>query len=311
MKRLREGNWNLACPAFEASLACHARASTQTKVAACRDHDGRLVEALTGYRQALELEKNPTNASALDAEIRDRIERLERRIPRLVVFVEPLLDESTVTLDEKMLSNDDVGKVVRVDPGTHRVVVKASGYREEQADVTVAEGDQRHLRLQLVQVQPGLEPTAAAPTLPPTSARNESSISPAGERAPAAPTDDPQAGGSRPLHTASLLVGGMGVVTLGVAGYFALRTHALVEEAEPDCGFGDGTCNQTGLDRLDGARRAQTAGLVLGGVGVAALGAGVVMLVADRPSPHSSRSMGAWNVGPSWHPFGIVAQGAF
>jgi hypothetical protein len=70
------------------------------------------------------------------------------------------------------------------------------------------------------------------------------------------------------------------VVSLGVAGYFGLRTRSLVRQAHDQC-FPDGSCDQGGVDTLHRASQAQLTAFVLAGVGVGCAVAGVVLLVTD------------------------------
>jgi hypothetical protein len=278
------GHWPEACAAFEASLACRARASTQAWVAACRERDNKLTDALLGYRRALLLEKNPRTADALDTEIRSHIQDLEQRIPRLVLSFEVPAERLRILLDERHLSAEEIAAPMLVDPGTHRLVANAQGYEEKQLELTVLEGASMPVDLTMTK-----ERRTSATSSPQVSSASPPSIAPAlpisTESEPDSSVQDRVKVASRGTgaeRTVGMVIGAAGVVSLTVATAFVVRTVSLVEDAKPFC-YGDNTCDQPGLDLLQDARRAQTTGLVVGGFGLLALGAGIV-LVATHPS---------------------------
>ena len=90
---------------------------------------------------------------------------------------------------------------------------------------------------------------------------------------------------------------------LGTAGYFGIRTLALVNDAEEFC-YPDG-CEDPGLRYLEKARTAQTTGLVLLGAGLATVGAGVALgLTAKGPNP-ADEGKRTGEVGVTLGPTGI------
>jgi hypothetical protein len=344
MRHLEKGNSQEACRAFEASLACRARASTQTKVAACRENENKLNDALLGYRRAFVLEKNPNHAVALELEIQAHIERLEQRIPRLLFSLDLPVEGLRVVFDERELSADEIKAPLLVDPGTHRIVVNAPGYEERRLEVAVAAGETSSVDLKLAVARKKLAPPAIhlpraaqpVPELrlaaPPTAeSRRAAEPAPAFARAdPQAQTDvsrsasesspQPELQDRVPVaardtgskRMVGMVVGGAGLVSLGVASAFAIRTLYLVEEGKRYC-YSDDTCDQQGLDILEEARQAQTTGILLGGAGLLALAAGIVVISthSTAASPGVSPTAGLSRLVVTPTLAGIVARGAF
>jgi hypothetical protein len=323
LRQLEAGNWQDACLAFDASLTCRSRASTQVNVAACREHENKLYEALLGYQRALLLERNPSTAHSLEEKIRAQIRRLEERVPRLVLLCEVPLERLTVAVDDRELSAAELRAPLLVDPGKHRLLVGAPGYRQEKIDVVVDAGETYRLELKLtvagdaepdkVDALPAsaTPPSAPAANLSSTARTNAGNIPAAVKDAGKAPRS-----GNDGERTLGIVMGGAGLVTLGLAAGFAFHTRALVDEAERYC-YGDGTCHQTGLDKLEQARGAQTGALVAGGIGLLTLGAGIG-LVAAYPAPPKPPTVSQSQPKPPLSHFvvtptlsGIVARGAF
>jgi hypothetical protein len=196
----------------------------------------------------------------------------------------------------------------RVNPGPHRIGASAPGYGTERVDIIVGEGQRPTVSVTLVAAP---EPTETARPGSVSSTKPDASVSlPGPIMTPDAATPPSQSGSEE--HRASVAqvagmgLGAAGVAVLATAGYFALRTQALVHEAEKSC-HTDGTCEQAGLDKLDEARTAQTTGLVLGGAGAALLGTGLVLVLAAG----TRGSKGALFVAPSVGSFGLRAGGVF
>lgn len=286
MKLVVQRRASEACAKFEQSLACHPRASTETKIARCRENEGKLASALSAYERALTLETDPRNAHAVEAEIRRFIGQIESRVPRLTVAIDPPGETFEMWLDDTAVPFIAVGTALRVDPGEHQIVVHAPGYAEQRIAVALEEGAARSVHFQMLPLPAPAPPVVAAepPAPPPVLAAvtrrqaSDSLLPPPNNqiaRSPASPHAPPPPGDHQ---IASLVLGGVGVASLLVAGFFGLRTRALVREADGLCSS-DGTCDKPGIDRLDDARRAQTVGIVLAGLGVAAAGTAVALFV--------------------------------
>jgi hypothetical protein len=90
-------------------------------------------------------------------------------------------------------------------------------------------------------------------------------------------------------------VGGAGIVALGVAGYFGVKTLVLVNAASPHCP--DGECDDEGYRMVEDANTAQTIGFVVAGVGAALVGTGIAICLT-APSDGAPRASAVLRLSP-------------
>jgi hypothetical protein len=288
--RLAAGDWAGACLSFRQSLELDVSVSTLVKIARCEEHDGRLASALLEYRRAEEhnraLTQNVERQRELGAVIESAIKELEPRVPRLDLDVSPKPSGIEVTIDGKPVSAA-LDAPLPLDPGEHEVVVRAPGHREQRLVVSASPGTVRELDVRLVpddaQAASSLAEPPRAPIARGSTEQTRSGASDSGAVDP---------GADRRLL--GLVVGGVGVATLGVAGYYGIRTLSLVDDSEPHCP--DNECNSTGYDLVDRAKDAQTTALILTGIGAVMLGAGTLLYVT---APAADEQDGlVWGIGP-------------
>ena len=82
-------------------------------------------------------------------------------------------------------------------------------------------------------------------------------------------------------------MGGAGVLTLAAAATLGVMTLVRVSDSSPRCQYPDGSWDARGVNLRNEASRLQTAGLIVGAVGVVALSTGVFLLVT---SPATERT---------------------
>jgi hypothetical protein len=157
---------------------------------------------------------------------------------------------------------------LRLDPGTHEIVIRAPGYREHRAAVEAKEGA-------LAAHYVSLDPVASSPETKVVS--REAPARDANRRGTGTPHDSTVFGSNQRLLGA--IVGAAGLASLVVAGVFGVRTLMLVDDSRAHCTPGTNECSRTGVDLVDRARGSQNAGFLFGGVGAALLGTGVVLYV--------------------------------
>ncbi len=116
------GDWAGALSRLEQVSRIKMTPQVRFHLARCKEHLGRLTEALGDYRLA-EYEASQINASEL-GEIRQARQGLEIRVPKLVVTLNDELAEATVELDGIALGDSRLGKEIPVDPGEHQLVVR-------------------------------------------------------------------------------------------------------------------------------------------------------------------------------------------
>jgi hypothetical protein len=289
-KLLDAGKWTEACEKFEKSLALEPNVSTLIKVARCREHEGRLATASEVYERALALNEELTELEnkrqSLAQTIKGERDALSARIPTLTVTVIEAPPNLTVLRDGKRLPASVLGEPLPVDVGEHQLIVQAPGYRTEARTLRISEAQAEVVTFQLVAGSSEAEPVAVsnapvvqlapAPRKPSQHGRVVDARSTATD--PARPKRG-QPSVPSPQRTIGLIVGGAGLLTLGVAGYFGVRTLSLVSESNPHCRNPGGTCSDLGIDLRDRARDAQTAGVVMALVGGGALATGVGLVL--------------------------------
>ncbi len=249
LTELDRGRWDAACPKFRASQAADPAVGTLLNVAACSDHEGRPLEALEQYREVLRLNASTVDTrrrASVEASALEAIKLLERRIPSLVVKVEPA--GATIAIDGQPRLP---GETVRLAPGAHAVRVAAEGFEPETRAINLAEAEHTSLEIDLI--------------------RSRSSQS---------DVDD----ASTALGPAGWITGGAGLaVAIGgsvLVGMAASRASEIEDvcgagAAPPRCD-GDAALANALSDEGEAFRDAGVSLLVLGG---AAMATGVVLLV--------------------------------
>ncbi len=229
---------------------------------------GQLVEAAELYQQATLLDpgsgQRQTQEEAQETARQER-DQLLPRIPKVTVTVVGAAGEPTLTVDGQSVLAVSLGAGYALNPGQH-VIAAQVGERRAEETITVAEGDQRSLTLDLA--------------LPATTAGGEGG-------------DDRKTGsGQRIAGWSALGVGGAALLVGGFSGGMALSKQKQLRD---DGCLSSGACyddQQTEIDAYD--RRAKTSyvGFIAGGVLTAT---GVALLVtAPKQSGSSERAVSAW-----------------
>ncbi len=257
------GQWAGALATFEDVARIKMTPQVRYHVARCKEHLGRLNEALGGYRLA-EHEARATE-KALDVlpEIEAALETLEARIPKLIVERGEGTDAATLELDGVVLGHAQIGKPVHVDPGPHRVRVVLPDRRTFQRTLYVKEGETQQV---ILDVPPDLQPESA------TGEDDAAAVADEDAR-PGAP-DARVSGGASPWPWIALGVGAAGFVVAGV-----FHGQASEAEDELDLACRDRVCPDTVEDvQARGERQALIRDVSLG-VGVVGVVAGVTLFV--------------------------------
>jgi hypothetical protein len=238
-----------ACPKFAESQRLDPGGGTLLNLALCHELEGKLATAWTEFREALSL--------AVRDDRKDRqelagahIQALLPRLTRLTVVVPEAVAARApeITVDRTRLPAAAWSTEIPIDPGEHRVAVKAEGLpRWETTVTTVDEG--RTYRI----------------AIPPAAGHQGSS------------PDEPRATGRR-SGAFWLLLGGAGLslATSGITGVMALRANAYVSD---NCSAARDFCRAP--DAADAASRARTLAWV--STATLALGAGAGVLAFVLP----------------------------
>ena len=265
VERLREADSKFAAPTIKLAWA-----EAHEKLA-------ELVEARAVYQRVVaeKLDASAPKAFVAAQEQASRaLARLERVVPTLVLEIAGAPDGVTVTLDGAALPRTAWGEPVPVNPGAHTLSIERPGQPPEKRDMTLKEGETRHLQIRWESA--GAAPVVSAHEQPPEASRR-----------------------SWLLPGASFGVGGAGLVVGAIAGGLVL---SRMDDFRKRCGP-ELQCPPELSGDLEGARVAghvSTVGFALAGAG-AALG-GVLLLVPPGKSPQVNVGVG---------PSGVVVAGRF
>ncbi|MCA9621727.1 MAG: PEGA domain-containing protein [Myxococcales bacterium] len=143
----RKGDWEGAVARYQASLELKRAPITLYSLGVAQRELGRSVEALHSFRAFL-----AEPASAADGDItpfhaaaQDAIDEMAHEVARIALTVHPRA--ATVRIDGELCL---MGREpCFVEPGRHRVVVAAPGYRDVEREVSVKPGETRAMTLHL------------------------------------------------------------------------------------------------------------------------------------------------------------------
>jgi hypothetical protein len=266
----RRGDYATACPKFRESYRLDPTVGTLLNTADCEEHDGRLVDALLRFEEALgRLAPSDDRLTY----VRSRIHALEERVPRIVgtlpsgAALRVLVDGTDVTSERRPL-------VIRVEPGAHELRVVGPG-RDERVTLVLKDGEGKEIDLSRSIARP---PPAAPP--------------PASPEPPPARRSSTRHDG---LDGVTIALGGVGVAALAASGVaVALMFH---EKKTADAHCVGSECDQTGIDATAAGKRYGTLGGAAFGVSAVALGIGTFLFFRGREPSKERVSVGP-SVGP-------------
>jgi hypothetical protein len=251
------GDQRAACDKFAESLALLERASTLLNLGSCEAALGRLAASCEHLQQGIAL--LPPNDERLKS-AQERLAAVVKRVPRITVEIPAGTPAgSKVQVDGNDVDGSKLAGL-RLDPGKHTVVLVAPDRKDASVSLSLEEGQTEKVLL----------------TLGP-----EAKDEPAGATRPddnPSPTDDAD-GSDQALRTAGLAAGAIGIagaVVAGITGGMLLSKQSTVEERCPN-----NHCDQEGWDAVEASDSLLVANYVGWGVGIAGIGAGAALLIAD------------------------------
>jgi hypothetical protein len=286
---LEAGQTAEACPKLAESQRLDPATGTLIALAACHEQQNKLASAWAEFTEAAgraERESRPDRRQLAS----ERAQRLEPRLSTLTVQVTPAL--AGVRGLELMRSERALGRgawnvPVPLDGGEYVIEARAPQMKPWRAVVKIAdEGDRQ------VVVIPELVPEPPAPTALPAPAAPPAPPSSRATEVPASPK--PQ--GLSQLQWVGIGGGAVGVVALGVGGYFTARMLGKKEDANCDgnlCDDDDSVSSQKDARRFGN----YATGFAIAGGSLLALG-GTLFFVgrnsaAERPAVSLTLAPGA------------------
>ncbi|HEX8789714.1 MAG TPA: hypothetical protein VF765_02100 [Polyangiaceae bacterium] len=295
---LEAGKTDQACEKFAASQRIAPALGTTLNLALCREKQGKTATAWSLYMDA---EQTATRAgdAARARFAQDHVAALAPQLKKVVIEVPTPPPGMVVTLDGTQLPGGALGTEIPLDPGEHDLVVAAPGKKKwEQSHLALGPSATTvHVRVELEDDTAAAPAQAAAPSPPPPSMA-ASTTPPEDTPGGAPPGPEHPASSTDPKLVAGIAAGGVGVIALGVATYYWVTAISRNND-QNDYPVG----SQERLTVYNQAKTAQTWGFVFGGIGVAGLGAGAVLVIMSLHD-HSTQpaTAGSWHVVPALGP---------
>ena len=276
-----------ACPKYAESYRLDPQLGALIYLAECYEKNQQLASAWGSYREADELARKRGDARGEHA--RQRAEALEPRLSYLVIQV-PVgarLPGLEVLRDGTAVAPVLWGQPAAIDSGAHSIQVRAPGYKSWQKDLTIAEG----ARSTPIEV-PKLVRDATAPA-----GRNSNASRPASSR-----------------RIAAIAVGGLGIVGIGVGGFFGLSAQASLSDSKAECND-QNYCTPRGDELAHSAKSKAVVSTITTGAGVAALAtAAILWFTAPKTETLAAAKRPArlaWAVAPTPSAWGLEMTHAF
>jgi hypothetical protein len=168
----REGKFPEALDKFQRAQQVFSAPTNMLRIAECQAALGRLVESSESYhavvRTPLPAGSPPAFQAAVD-QAKAELSQVEPRVPKVTVQVQPAgASGLQLQIDGQSVPAALIGEAIPLDPGTHKVMVLASGYVSSEQAVPLKERETRTVAVVLkplasVTYAPGNPPGAAPP----------------------------------------------------------------------------------------------------------------------------------------------------
>jgi hypothetical protein len=236
---------------------------------------GRLTEAHDAMQIALREATNRASAETKYAASRDaaasELAVLALKVAHVVVAIADAPEGSKVALDGTTLAPERVGSPITVDPGDHTVELTPPGAPSVRRTVNVAPGETKTIALSAAADAP---PVAPPPPAPPPSPP---------------PVSESSSGGG--VRIAGLVIGGLGVASLGAGVVTGLLSNAELSSLEEDCGPQQRCTDPSAADTIDSGKTLETvANITLIG-GAVLVAAAIPMVIFGGPSEATSTAI--------------------
>jgi hypothetical protein len=291
-KLVDEGNYAAACPKFEESLRLDAGVGTKFNLADCLEHVGRTASAWARFLDVAAMTK-AAGQTEREQVARARAAALEPGLARLVIQVALPSAGLSVERDGVLVGEASWGMAIPVDPGEHRIEVKAPGKKPWSGVATVpATASTVSVTVPPLDPLPLDVPAPAAP-LP----------------APAPATPAPSTEAARRWSVPIVVLGALGTAALATSVVLAFEVKSKNDEAKGLCP--NSSCKtqeeKTRHDTLvEDAQTQRTWAYVGAGVGTAALLSAVYLFwqpfSASAPRPKQAL------VRPRWRPTAVELE---
>jgi hypothetical protein len=291
LKDMEAGNIERACKAFAASLAKYPDSGTKGALAECYTTLGKVASAWTLWKELADT----APAEDLRADAAVNATKLEPRLPRYLIELAAATPGLVVTINGNRVADPTLAIALPVDPGPLAVSARAPGFKDWSAtDLRAYEG--RTTKIEIPQLAPAPRPVEPLVT---------------GTVGSQVPTTvvvrEDHAATRRSRHVIGGSMGVLGVVSLGVGGYFGLQTFKKWDQVKELCGGGDrlGSCQQfVQAESLSEQARstALVSTILMSAGGAAVIVGGIIWLSAPKDERRTATGL---RVTPSVSPDGV------
>jgi hypothetical protein len=269
------GNYALACPKLQESQRLDPGGGTLMNLALCHEQQGKIASAWTEFKEALGIARRDERQDRVSA-AEDHIAALEPKLPYLTLVVPSATEDEELKLDGAVIGRAAWGSPLSVDPGVHELSASAPGHKPWSNSFTVSLSQKHSVSVPDLE----LDPNAASAAGPSTSS------TPAVDGAAPPGTAVRTSSGS---SAAGWVVGGLGVVGLGVGGFFGMQALKKRKDSDALCPTDD-TCTGSGAKYNQQAYTAAWISDAGFGVGILGLGIGTYLLLSSSGSSESASS---------------------
>ena len=266
-------NWSGALALFREVGQVKMTPQVRYHIAYCQENLGKLVSALGGYEIALSTASQL--GPAFEKEVKERSEALKARIPKLTIKRGKGAAAAKIELDGVPLGTTVTG--VPIDPGAHIVEATAPGYQSFNTTITVEEGSEKTLDLELEKFP--------ADTPPPGEL--------AGEPKKVETVKE------EPSLVAPIVIGGLGVASLAASGVFFILRNGAISDLEDACGPQRDQCPASMESTYDDAKTYNLVSQVTLGAGIVGVGVAATLLLTQGGGKDPQKEEASFVVAPS------------
>jgi hypothetical protein len=288
---MHDGNFKDACPKFEASQRLDPALGTLLNLAECHDKAGLSASAWAEFLEAA-AQAHRDGQTERERVARERAAKLESRLTKMVVTMTGTerIEGLVIERDGRPLDSATWGLATPVDPGSHRITVRAPGKKTWETSVDANEAGRTFtVEVPALEDAPAEAPSPAPePVVAPEPAPTAAPSAPAPSPAPTPSGDtmgDRQSTGSQ--RTLGIIAGGVGLAGLAVGTALGLSAQSNWDEANCPNNVcvtrDDQTLAESAKSRADWATVAFSAGGAL-------VVTGVVLFLTAPSEPATSAS---------------------